>query len=69
MFALATRGFPVTPVTVGPISHPQIWGDRLQVRPGSDTVFPARFDGHGWKVTAAGREARRDRPHDGEIQG
>jgi hypothetical protein len=55
-------------LTGGPISHVQVWSDRAQLRAGSDTVFLAQFGGHGWKVTAAGCEPRRDRPYDCEIE-
>jgi hypothetical protein len=55
-------------LTGGPISHVQVWGDRAQLRAGSDTVFLAQFGGDGWKVTAAGCEPRRDRPCDCDIE-
>jgi hypothetical protein len=55
-------------LTGGPISRVQVWGDRAQVRAGSDTVFLAQFGGRGWKITAAGCEPRQDRPYDCEIE-
>jgi hypothetical protein len=45
----------------------RVAGRQAQVRLGTDTVFLAR-SGSGWAVTAAGCDARPDRPYDCEVE-
>jgi hypothetical protein len=46
----------------------QVWGGRGLVVLDHDVVFVAEFDA-GWRVTAAGCSARKDRPYDCTLKG
>jgi len=46
----------------------EVFGTMAQVRWGSDTVFLARMP-NGWRVFAAGCEARADAPYDCVVKG
>jgi hypothetical protein len=52
----------------GQVRSVQVWGGRGLVVLDHDVVFLAEFDG-GWRVTAAGCSARKDRPYDCELKG
>ena len=52
----------------GAVTGEEVYGQWAQVRFDGDTVFLAVFPG-GWRVVAAGCEARPDRPYDCRIQG
>jgi hypothetical protein len=52
----------------GPVGAVQVWSDRAQVRTPTDTVFLTRLTA-GWRVSAAGCTAERDRPYDCEVGG
>ena len=52
----------------GAVTGTAVYGQWAQVRIGTDTVFLAAFRG-GWRVVAAGCQARGDRPYDCEVQG
>lgn len=46
----------------------QVWGDRAQVRAGTDTLFLVRLAG-GWRVSGAGCTAGGDRPYQCDVEG
>jgi hypothetical protein len=50
------------------VAHVDVYGRQARVVFDADTVFLSRFSS-GWKVTAAGCTARRDRPYECEIKG
>jgi hypothetical protein len=52
----------------GTVRAVEVWGDGAQVRLTADTVFLTET-GTGWKVTAAGCEARGEQPYDCEVEG
>ena len=52
----------------GPVGPIQIWGDRAQVKAGTDTLFLTKVAG-AWRVSAAGCTARPGRPYDCEVSG
>jgi len=52
----------------GAVTGAEVYGQWAQVRFSGDTVFLAVFP-DGWRVVAAGCEARADRPYDCRIQG
>jgi hypothetical protein len=52
----------------GQVRDVQVWGGRGLVVLDHDVVFVAEFDG-GWRVTAAGCSARKDRPYDCTLKG
>jgi len=52
----------------GRVTGTDVYGQWAQVRFSGDTVFLAVFP-DGWRVVAAGCEARADRPYDCAIQG
>ncbi|MEU5875058.1 hypothetical protein AB0A73_26290 [Glycomyces sp. NPDC047369] len=45
-----------------------VWGDRAQVRTGSDVLFLAELE-DGWKVVAAGCAPQGERPYECEVKG
>jgi hypothetical protein len=52
----------------GRVTNTNVYGQWAQVRLDTDTVFLAVFRG-GWRVVAAGCQARGDRPYDCTLQG
>jgi hypothetical protein len=52
----------------GPVDRTAVYGQWAQVRLATDTVFLGVFPG-GWRVVAAGCDARGDRPYDCTLQG
>lgn len=54
--------------SAGAVRHVQVWGGRALVVLDHDAVFLAEFDA-GWRVTAAGCSARKDRPYECSVKG
>ncbi|RRS01575.1 hypothetical protein [Glycomyces terrestris] len=50
----------------GTVGETDVWGDRAQVRTGTDVLFLAELD-EGWKVVAAGCEPQGERPYECEV--
>jgi hypothetical protein len=46
----------------------QLWGDRAQVRAGTDTLFLVRL-AVGWRVSGAGCTPNGDRPYTCDVEG
>ncbi|PRY56273.1 hypothetical protein [Glycomyces artemisiae] len=46
----------------------EVWGDRAQVKTGSDVLFLAELE-DGWKVVAAGCAPQGERPYECEVEG
>lgn len=51
----------------GPVASIEVWGGNAQARLGEGVVFLAEFSA-GWRVVAAGCQARPDRPYDCAVQ-
>jgi hypothetical protein len=56
------------PVETGAELTSQVWGDRAQVRTGTDTLFLVETSA-GWKVAAAGCQPRGEAPYDCQLEG
>ncbi|WP_051712460.1 hypothetical protein [Spirillospora albida] len=54
-------------VAVGGVRGVEVWGDHALVRAGGQAVFLSRW-GPGWRVAAAGCEARPDEPYACEVE-
>ena len=52
----------------GTVGAVRVWGDRAQVRTGSDTLCLTRV-AVGWRVSGAGCEFQGDEPYDCDVEG